>query len=123
MQTRNFGRLGRISALTLGGGGIGGVWGGPDRAEAIATVHAALDAGITMIDAAPSCTPTCARGTRRRPTRRTTSAGRTTGARWPPSSGGCATRAWSGHGASPPSDTRRPCSTRCATPRAPTPPR
>ena len=54
MQTRDFGRLGRIGALTLGGGGIGGVWGGTDRAEAIATVHAALDAGITMIDVAPS---------------------------------------------------------------------
>ncbi|MEU4424650.1 aldo/keto reductase [Actinoplanes sp. NPDC024001] len=54
METRNFGRLGRISALTLGGGGIGGVWGSTDRAEAVATVHAALDAGITMLDLAPS---------------------------------------------------------------------
>jgi aryl-alcohol dehydrogenase-like predicted oxidoreductase len=54
MRNRDFGRLGRISALTLGGGGIGGVWGGTDRAEAIATVHAALDAGITMLDVAPS---------------------------------------------------------------------
>ena len=54
METRNFGRLGSISALTLGGGGIGGVWGSTDRDEAIATVHAALDAGITMLDVAPS---------------------------------------------------------------------
>jgi aryl-alcohol dehydrogenase-like predicted oxidoreductase len=54
MELRPFGRLGRISALTLGGGGIGGVWGGTDRAEAVATVHAALDAGITMLDLAPS---------------------------------------------------------------------
>ncbi|MBG0560134.1 aldo/keto reductase [Actinoplanes aureus] len=54
METRNFGRLGRISALTLGGGGIAGVWGTTDRAEAVATVHAALDAGITMLDLAPS---------------------------------------------------------------------
>ncbi|GAA1597175.1 aldo/keto reductase [Actinoplanes couchii] len=54
METRDFGRLGRISALTLGGGGIGGVWGGTDRAEAVATVHAAIDAGITMLDLAPS---------------------------------------------------------------------
>jgi aryl-alcohol dehydrogenase-like predicted oxidoreductase len=54
VQNRNFGRLGRISALTLGGGGIAGVWGGTDRAEAVATVHAALDAGITMLDLAPS---------------------------------------------------------------------
>jgi aryl-alcohol dehydrogenase-like predicted oxidoreductase len=54
MTTRNFGRLGQVSALTLGGGGIGGVWGTTDRAEAVATVHAALDGGITMLDLAPS---------------------------------------------------------------------
>ncbi|GIF13068.1 aldo/keto reductase [Actinoplanes teichomyceticus] len=54
MQLRNFGRLGRISALTLGGGGIAGVWGSTDRREAVATIHAALDAGITMLDLAPS---------------------------------------------------------------------
>ena len=54
MRTREFGRLGSISALTLGGGGIGGVWGATERAEAVATVHAAADAGITMIDVAPS---------------------------------------------------------------------
>ena len=54
METRSFGRLGRISALTLGGGGIAGVWGGTDRAEAVATIHAAIDAGITMLDLAPS---------------------------------------------------------------------
>jgi aryl-alcohol dehydrogenase-like predicted oxidoreductase len=54
METRTFGRLGRVSALTLGGGGIAGVWGSTDRAEAIATVHAAIDAGITMLDLAPS---------------------------------------------------------------------
>ncbi len=53
MELRNFGRLGQISALTLGGGGIGGVWGTTDRREAVATVHAALDAGITMLDLAP----------------------------------------------------------------------
>ena len=52
--TRNFGRLGQVSALTLGGGGIGGVWGRTDRDEAVATVHAALDAGITLLDLAPS---------------------------------------------------------------------
>jgi aryl-alcohol dehydrogenase-like predicted oxidoreductase len=54
METREFGRLGRVSALTLGGGGIAGVWGGTDRTEAVATVHAALDAGVTMLDVAPS---------------------------------------------------------------------
>ncbi|MEU4688378.1 aldo/keto reductase [Actinoplanes sp. NPDC023714] len=54
MERRDFGRLGQISALTLGGGGLGGVWGSTDRGEAVATVHAALDAGITMLDVAPS---------------------------------------------------------------------
>src|SRR4029450_9321241 len=102
MQMRSFGSLGRVSALTLGGGGIGSVWGtssvprrartggrswtggagcaphaairqlGPgqcadpgrrrhrqrmgnvERAEAVASVRAALDAGISMIDVAPT---------------------------------------------------------------------
>jgi aryl-alcohol dehydrogenase-like predicted oxidoreductase len=54
MEIRSFGRLGRISALTLGGGGIAGVWGSTDRAEAVATIHAAIDAGISMLDLAPS---------------------------------------------------------------------
>jgi aryl-alcohol dehydrogenase-like predicted oxidoreductase len=49
MELRDFGRLGQISALTLGGGGLGGVCD-----EAVATVHAAIDAGITMLDVAPS---------------------------------------------------------------------
>ena len=53
MQNRPFGRLGDVSALTLGGGGIGNVWGSVERDEAIATVRAAVDAGITLIDVAP----------------------------------------------------------------------
>ncbi|MDP9795552.1 aryl-alcohol dehydrogenase-like predicted oxidoreductase [Catenuloplanes nepalensis] len=57
MRTRDFGRLGQVSALTLGGGGIGAVWGETSRAEAVATVHAALDAGITLVDVAPSYGP------------------------------------------------------------------
>jgi aryl-alcohol dehydrogenase-like predicted oxidoreductase len=54
MEIRDFGRLGPVSALTLGGGGIGGVLGPTDRAEAVATVHAAIDAGITSLDVAPT---------------------------------------------------------------------
>jgi aryl-alcohol dehydrogenase-like predicted oxidoreductase len=54
METRDFGRLGQVSALTLGGGGIAGVWGSTDRAEAVATIRAAVDAGITMLDLAPA---------------------------------------------------------------------
>lgn len=54
METRTFNRLGNVSALTLGGGGIGQVWGSTDRAEAVATVRAAVDAGIDHLDLAPS---------------------------------------------------------------------
>jgi aryl-alcohol dehydrogenase-like predicted oxidoreductase len=57
MRMRQFGRLGQVSALTLGGGGIGNVWGAVDRAERVATVRAAIDAGITLIDVAPTYGP------------------------------------------------------------------
>ena len=54
MEKRPFGRLGEISCLTLGGGGIGQVWGPTSREETIATVREAVDSGITFIDVAPS---------------------------------------------------------------------
>jgi aryl-alcohol dehydrogenase-like predicted oxidoreductase len=57
MDKRSFGALGEASALTLGGGGIGNVWGAVDRAERVATVRAALDAGITILDVAPTYGP------------------------------------------------------------------
>ena len=47
------GRLWPVSAMTLGGGGIGQVWGETSRDEAVATVRAAVDGGITLIDVAP----------------------------------------------------------------------
>ncbi|MEM7412411.1 MAG: aldo/keto reductase [Myxococcota bacterium] len=53
METRPFGRLFEVSQLTLGGGGIGQVWGSTSRDEAIATVRAAYDAGIRLFDMAP----------------------------------------------------------------------
>tara|TARA_R110002110_G_scaffold56762_7_gene161040 strand:- start:6847 stop:7863 length:1017 start_codon:yes stop_codon:yes gene_type:complete len=53
MKTRKLGNLWPVSALTLGGGGLGQVWGTTDREEAVATVHAAVDAGITLLDLAP----------------------------------------------------------------------
>jgi aryl-alcohol dehydrogenase-like predicted oxidoreductase len=53
MRIRKFGSLGDVSALTLGGGGIGRVWGPTDRDEAVATVEAAITAGITLFDVAP----------------------------------------------------------------------
>jgi aryl-alcohol dehydrogenase-like predicted oxidoreductase len=52
MQTLTLGRTGpAVSALGLGAMGMsGGAYGPADRAESIATVHAALEAGITLID-------------------------------------------------------------------------
>ncbi len=53
MRMRTLGRFGPVSALTLGGGGLGQVWGRTTRAEAVATVHRAVEAGITLLDLAP----------------------------------------------------------------------
>ena len=53
MDVRDFGPLGKVSSLTLGGGGIGQVWGATDRDEAVATVRAAVDASINFLDVAP----------------------------------------------------------------------
>jgi aryl-alcohol dehydrogenase-like predicted oxidoreductase len=52
MQKRTLGRTGPVvSALGLGAMGMtSGAYGPADRAESIATVHAALDAGVTLID-------------------------------------------------------------------------
>jgi aryl-alcohol dehydrogenase-like predicted oxidoreductase len=54
VETRTLGALWPVSALTLGGGGLGQVWGPTTREEAVATVREALDAGITLLDLAPS---------------------------------------------------------------------
>jgi aryl-alcohol dehydrogenase-like predicted oxidoreductase len=40
----------RVSAFGLGCMGMSGMYGPADRAESIATIHAALDAGITLLD-------------------------------------------------------------------------
>ncbi len=48
------GPVGPVSVLSLGGGGLGQVWGATDRDEAVATVHAAVDAGIDLLDLAPA---------------------------------------------------------------------
>ena len=53
MRTATLGSLGEVSRLTLGGGGIGQIWGDTSHDEATATLRAALDAGITVLDAAP----------------------------------------------------------------------
>jgi len=45
----------RPSRIGLGTWAIGGwMWGGPDDDAAIATIHRALDSGITLIDTAPA---------------------------------------------------------------------
>jgi aryl-alcohol dehydrogenase-like predicted oxidoreductase len=53
MHKAKLGALGEVSRLTLGGGGIGLVWGETTREEAIATLREAIDAGIDLIDTAP----------------------------------------------------------------------
>src|SRR3954447_11061850 len=51
METRSLGSSGPVvSALGLGCMGMSGMYGPTDRAESIATIHAALDAGITLLD-------------------------------------------------------------------------
>src|SRR4051795_7394123 len=51
MRTRTLGTTGpAVSALGLGAMGMSDLYGPADRAESIATIHAALDAGVTLID-------------------------------------------------------------------------
>ncbi|MET9829380.1 aldo/keto reductase [Streptomyces sp. NPDC006385] len=51
MRTRALGTTGpHVSALGLGCMGMSALYGDADRAESIATVHAALEAGVTLLD-------------------------------------------------------------------------
>jgi aryl-alcohol dehydrogenase-like predicted oxidoreductase len=51
MQTRKLGKSGpEVSAIGLGCMAMSGMYGPADRIEAIATIHTALDAGITLLD-------------------------------------------------------------------------
>jgi len=54
MRTRKFGRTGRqVSEIGFGSWAIGGLqWGHVEDGEAIAALHAAIDAGVTFIDTA-----------------------------------------------------------------------
>ena len=54
MRQRPFGKLGATSALTLGGGGLGQVWGATTREECVGTVREAVESGIEVLDLAPS---------------------------------------------------------------------
>jgi aryl-alcohol dehydrogenase-like predicted oxidoreductase len=53
MERGQLGGLWPVSVLTLGGGGLGMVWGETTFDECVATVHAAVDAGIDLFDLAP----------------------------------------------------------------------
>ncbi|GAA4999237.1 aldo/keto reductase [Streptomyces siamensis] len=51
MHTRTLGTTGpQVSALGLGCMGMSALYGDTDRAESVATVHAALEAGVTLLD-------------------------------------------------------------------------
>jgi aryl-alcohol dehydrogenase-like predicted oxidoreductase len=54
MEQRQLGNLWPVSVLTLGGGGIGQLWGETTRDECIASVHTAVDNGIMLLDMAPA---------------------------------------------------------------------
>ncbi len=55
MEYSILGRTGlSVSRAGFGGGGIGQVWGATTEAEAILSVHRALELGITFFDVAPS---------------------------------------------------------------------
>lgn len=51
MQTRRLGTAGpAVSAIGLGAMGMSGMYGPSDRNESLATIHAAIEAGVTLID-------------------------------------------------------------------------
>jgi aryl-alcohol dehydrogenase-like predicted oxidoreductase len=51
MKMRKLGKTGpQVSAIGLGAMGMSGMYGPSDRVESLATIHAALDAGINLID-------------------------------------------------------------------------
>jgi aryl-alcohol dehydrogenase-like predicted oxidoreductase len=51
MERKKLGKLGpTVSAVGLGCMGMSGMYGPSDRAESLATIHAALDAGMNLLD-------------------------------------------------------------------------
>lgn len=53
MEYRRLGKTGwQVSTISMGCWGIGGQWGPVEEAEAIRTVHAALDLGVNLFDTA-----------------------------------------------------------------------
>lgn len=58
MQTRTLGREGlTVSALGLGCMGMTGAYGTPEKGEAIATLHRAIELGVTFLDTAEAYGP------------------------------------------------------------------
>src|SRR5271170_7681359 len=53
MKQHELGSLWPVSTLTLGGGGLGMLWGPTTLDECVATVHDAVAAGINLLDLAP----------------------------------------------------------------------
>ena len=54
MKQRFLGGQGpRVSEIGFGAWAIGGQWGGQDDRESVAALHAAIDAGVNLIDTAP----------------------------------------------------------------------
>ncbi|MEL7546148.1 MAG: aldo/keto reductase [Pseudomonadota bacterium] len=54
MRQTQLGPYDNVSRLTLGAAGLGNVWGETTEEEAVETLQLALDAGINLIDTAPS---------------------------------------------------------------------
>lgn len=55
MRYRTLGKTGwQVSAVSMGCWGIGGQWGPVEAAEAIRTIHAAIDLGVNLFDTADS---------------------------------------------------------------------
>jgi L-galactose dehydrogenase len=54
MELRELGRTGlKVSPLGFGGAPLGGMYGGLEESEAIASLHHAIDAGINLVDTSP----------------------------------------------------------------------
>jgi len=54
MEYRELGKTGmKVSVLSYGASGLGGIYGTPDEARGIRAVHAAIDHGINLIDTSP----------------------------------------------------------------------
>ena len=55
MRLRRLGKTGwNVSAVSMGCWALGGQWGAVSERQAVATVHAALDAGVNLFDTADS---------------------------------------------------------------------